>query len=78
MAWEFLKPILTETALRSIQANPYPLLILLLVIIGLSLQGVLCWYIHFQTEKAYPRKKDAKKSGGLLSKIPIVGSMMRR
>ncbi|KAF3047747.1 hypothetical protein E8E12_011594 [Didymella heteroderae] len=37
MAFEFLAPILTPTALRSVQADARPLLTLLLVIIGLSL-----------------------------------------
>lgn len=67
MAFEWLAPILTPAALRSVQADPYPLLILLLVIIGITLECVLCWYIHFVTEKAYPKKKDAtKKKGGFL------------
>jgi hypothetical protein len=75
MAFEWLAPILTPTALRSVQADPYPLLILLLVIIGLTLQGVLCWYIHFVTEKAYPRKK-AEKKGNFITRLPIIGPFL--
>lgn len=65
MAWEFLSPILTPAALRSVQADARPLLTLLLVIIGLALLVGLAFYISFVTGKAYPKKKDAKK-GGLL------------
>ncbi|KAH7378833.1 hypothetical protein BKA66DRAFT_513231 [Pyrenochaeta sp. MPI-SDFR-AT-0127] len=47
MAFEWLAPILTPTALRSVQADGRPVITLFLVIFGLSLFGVLCWYIHF-------------------------------
>lgn len=65
MAWEFLAPILTPTALRSVQADARPLLTLLLVIIGLSLFVSVCFYISFVTGKAYPKKKTEKKGGFL-------------
>lgn len=66
MAFEFLAPILTPTALRSVQANARPLLTLLLVIIGLSSFVAVCFYISFVTGKAYPKKKVEKKKGGFL------------
>lgn len=65
MAWEFLAPILTPTALRSVQADARPLLTLLLVIIGLSMFVGVCFYISFVTGKAYPKKKTEKKGGFL-------------
>lgn len=63
MAWEFLAPILTPAALRSVQADARPLLTLLLAIIGLSLLVGICFYISFVTGKAYPKKKVEKKGG---------------
>jgi hypothetical protein len=67
MAFEWLAPILTPTALRSVQADGRPVITLFLVIFGLSLFGLLCWYIHFETSKAYPKKVDpnAKKPTGI-------------
>ncbi|KAF2827647.1 NAD(P)-binding protein [Ophiobolus disseminans] len=64
MAFEWLAPILTPTALRSVQADGRPVITLFLVIFGLSLFGLVCWYIHFETSKAYPKKVDpnAKKA----------------
>jgi hypothetical protein len=68
MAFEWLAPILTPTALRSVQADGRPVITLFLVLFGLSIFGVLIWYIHFETSKAYPKKVDAnkKKAAGLL------------
>jgi len=75
----FLKPILTPTALKVVQSQPVLFTTLILVLVALSLMGVLIWYTHFQTSKAYPNvtwfgkkkvakgKKDAKgenKKGG--------------
>jgi hypothetical protein len=64
MAFGWLAPILTPTALRSVQADGRPVITLFLVIFTLSLLGLLCWYIHFETSKAYPKKVDpnAKKT----------------
>jgi hypothetical protein len=67
MAFEWLAPILTPTALRSVQADPHPVITLFIVIFGLSIFGALIWYIDFETSKAYPKKVDPKKKkGGLL------------
>jgi hypothetical protein len=67
MAFEWLAPILTPTALRSVQADGRPVITLFLVIFGLLLFGALIWYIDFETSKAYPKKVDpkAKKATGL-------------
>ena len=66
MAFEWLEPILTPAALRSVKADGRPVIALFLVIFGLSIFGVLIWYIHFVTSKMYPVKKDTKaKKGGL-------------
>lgn len=59
MAFEWLAPILTQDALRSVEADGRPVITLFLVIFGLSLMGLFCWYIHFETSKAYPKKVDA-------------------
>lgn len=68
MAFEWLAPILTPTALRSVQADGRPVITLFLVIFGLILFSVVIWYVHFETSKAYPKKVDpnAKKPTGLL------------
>jgi hypothetical protein len=60
MAFDWLAPILTPAALRSVQADGRPVIALFLVIFGLSVFGVLIWYIHFVTSKMYPKKKDPK------------------
>ncbi|EAT80674.1 hypothetical protein SNOG_12262 [Parastagonospora nodorum SN15] len=46
MAFEWLAPILTPTALRSVQADARPVITLFLVIFGLSIFGVLIWSIR--------------------------------
>ncbi|KAF1839697.1 hypothetical protein BDW02DRAFT_486214 [Decorospora gaudefroyi] len=70
MAFEWLAPILTPAALRSVQADGRPVIALFLVIFGLSMFGVLIWYIHFVTAKMYPKKKDPNaKKGKLLGFI---------
>ncbi|KAH8724616.1 hypothetical protein GQ44DRAFT_617847 [Phaeosphaeriaceae sp. PMI808] len=72
MAFEWLAPILTPTALRSVQADGRPVITLFLVIFGLILFGVLCWYINFETGKAYPKKPNpnAKKATGIKRFLP--------
>ncbi|PVI03698.1 hypothetical protein DM02DRAFT_493930, partial [Periconia macrospinosa] len=49
-ALEFLAPITTPAALRSVQADPSPLITTILVLIGLSLEGGLIAWIHFATK----------------------------
>ncbi|KAF2682365.1 hypothetical protein K458DRAFT_419763 [Lentithecium fluviatile CBS 122367] len=72
MAFEWLAPILTPEALRSVQADPSPLVTTLLVIIGLTLEGLLIWYISFATRPPVDKTKPkpAKKKGllGFMSK----------
>jgi len=72
MGFDFLAPILTPAALRSVQADGRPVITLFLVIFGLSLMGALVWYISFETSKAYPKKVDpnAKKAAGLRRFLP--------
>lgn len=70
MAFEWLAPILTPTALRSVQADGRPVIVLFLVLFSLIGFGVLIWYVHFITEKEYPKKKDPNaKKGKLLGFI---------
>ncbi|KAL5116837.1 hypothetical protein ACEQ8H_005318 [Pleosporales sp. CAS-2024a] len=68
MAFEWLAPILTPAALRSVQADGQPVITLFLVLPGLSILGAVIWYIDFETSKAYPKKMDPnkKKAGGFL------------
>ncbi|KAH7394016.1 hypothetical protein DE146DRAFT_679299 [Phaeosphaeria sp. MPI-PUGE-AT-0046c] len=77
MAFEWLAPILTPTALRSVQADGRPVITLFLVLFSLSVFGALIWYIHFETSKAYPKKVDpkAKKTGLLASTTKIMASL---
>jgi hypothetical protein len=68
--FDWLAPILTPTALRSVQADSGPVITLFLVIFSLIVFGVLIWYIDFETGKAYPKKKDPNaKKGKLLGFI---------
>lgn len=66
MALEFLKPITTPDALRSVQADASPLITTLLVLLGIGLEVGLCVWIHLAT-----RKPDAKKEKkpGMLAKF---------
>ncbi|KAJ4296197.1 hypothetical protein N0V90_006241 [Kalmusia sp. IMI 367209] len=59
MALEFLAPITTPEALRSVQADSRPLITTILVIIALALEITLCWYIAFATRD--PTKKREPK-----------------
>lgn len=74
MTFEFLAPILTPTALATVQRDPTLLGILLAVLNGLILTVGLAWYIHYRTEKDngtwkgfsipfIPKKKAAKGAG---------------
>jgi hypothetical protein len=70
MSFSWLAPILTPAALRSVEADGRPVITLFLVIFGLSVLGVVIWYCHFVTSKAYPKKKDANaKKGKILGFI---------
>ncbi|KAL1621673.1 hypothetical protein SLS56_009071 [Neofusicoccum ribis] len=75
MAFEFLAPILTPTALATVQRDPTLLGILLAVINGLLLVTGLAVLIHYRTEKNngtwkgwgipfLPKKKAPAKKGG--------------
>lgn len=66
MAVEFLRPILTPAAFATVSAAPEILVTFLLVQLGLAILGGLAWYIHYVTEKAYPRKKEERKGGGMI------------
>ena len=65
MALEFLAPITTPAALRSVQADPSPLITTILVLIGLGLEGGLIAWIHIAT-KDPTKKPEPKKKGGFL------------
>jgi len=67
---DFLGALLTPTALIACNADPTILLSLLGVLLGLIGMSILCWYIAFVTNKAYPKKKPAAnaKKGGMAKK----------
>ncbi|KAF2454505.1 hypothetical protein BDY21DRAFT_262252, partial [Lineolata rhizophorae] len=51
----FLAPLLTDTALQSVRADPSPVITLLLVIIGIAVEITLAWFIHFKTRIPVPK-----------------------
>jgi hypothetical protein len=57
----------TPKATAVLQADPFLLIILILVLVSCIGLGLLAWYIHFVTSKVYKKpkpvknKKDAKK-----------------
>ena len=53
----------TPKATAVLQADPFLLVILLLVLSGLSGLGVLSWYIHWVTNKPYKKPKVEAKPG---------------
>ncbi|KAG9380551.1 FabG Dehydrogenase [Pyrenophora tritici-repentis] len=68
-SFDFLAPILTPAALRSVQADGRPVITLFLVIFGLSIFGTVIWYVHFVTSKMYPKKKDPNAKPKILGFI---------
>lgn len=66
MAFEWLAPILTPEALRSVQADPSPLVTTLLVLLGITAESVLIWYISFATRPPVDKSKPKPKGKGLL------------
>ncbi|EOA89866.1 uncharacterized protein SETTUDRAFT_167597 [Exserohilum turcica Et28A] len=71
MGFEWLAPILTPEALRSVEADGRPVITLFGVIAGLIALSVLIWYTHFVTSKMYPKKVDPNaKKGKMLGFIP--------
>ncbi len=60
-AVDFLSGILTPQAFAVVSASPQLLITLILVLISMGALCVLVWYIHFMTEKAYPKPKDKKE-----------------
>ncbi len=57
---DFLSGILTPQAFAVVSASPELLITLILVLISMSALCLLVWYVHFVTEKAYPKPKDKK------------------
>ena len=53
----------TPKATAILQADPFLLVILLLVLVGLIGLGLLAWYIHFVTNKVYRKPKEVKGGG---------------
>jgi hypothetical protein len=57
---DFLSGILTPQAFAVVSASPELLITLILVLISMAVLCLLVWYVHFVTEKAYPKPKDKK------------------
>jgi hypothetical protein len=57
---DFLRGILTPQAFAVVSASPELLITFVLVLISMTALCLLAWLIHFRTEKAYPKPKDAK------------------
>ena len=55
----------TPKATAVLQADPFLLIILVLVLISLIGLGLLAWYIHFVTNKVYQKPKAVNEKGGL-------------
>jgi hypothetical protein len=70
---DFLSGILTPQAFAIVSASPELLITLILVWISISVLCMLVWYVHFVTEKAYPKPKD-KKAKSLWAKL---GSILK-
>ena len=61
----------TKEAVAVLNDQPFLFTILLLVLVGIILQCVLIWYIHFATRKPEQmKKKDDKKGGAKGGKPP--------
>ena len=58
---DFLSGILTPKAFAVVSASPELLITLVLVWVSMSALCLLVWYVHFVTNKAYPKPKDDKK-----------------
>ncbi|EON99333.1 hypothetical protein UCRPA7_5113 [Phaeoacremonium minimum UCRPA7] len=68
----FLKIGATKEAVAVLNDQPFLFTILLLVLVGIILQCVLIWYIHFATLKPEQKKKkkDDKKAPAKGGKPP--------
>lgn len=63
--FDWLKKIgATDAAVAAVNSQPSLLINVLVVLIGLGLECLLVWYIHFATLKPEQRKKKAKKPAG--------------
>lgn len=63
--FDWLKKIgATDAAVAAVNDQPSLLINVLVVLIGLGLECLLVWYIHFATLKPEQRKKKVKKPAG--------------
>ncbi|KFA61125.1 hypothetical protein S40285_02196 [Stachybotrys chlorohalonatus IBT 40285] len=53
----------TDEAVAVLNDQPQLFTILILVLVGLSLQGLLLWFIHYATLKPEQKKKKKDKGG---------------
>jgi hypothetical protein len=54
----------TPEATAVLQADPFLLVTLVLVIVGMIMLAVIAWLIHWQTNKVYAKPKEKKAKGG--------------
>jgi hypothetical protein len=53
----------TPEATAVLQATPFLLVTLVLVLLGLISLGLIAWYIHYETNKVYAKPKPVKGAG---------------
>ncbi|KAF2120373.1 hypothetical protein BDV96DRAFT_642200 [Lophiotrema nucula] len=73
MAWEWLD--LTPEALRSLNADPTPLLTALLCLITLVFLSALVWYIHYVTDKDQIKPPNQKKKPNFIVGMRFRGEL---
>jgi hypothetical protein len=61
MAYDFILPILTPATQSVVKTQPEIVTALLVVIAGVLLFSILCWYISFATRK--PHEKMLQQQG---------------
>ncbi|KAK2071826.1 hypothetical protein P8C59_006219 [Phyllachora maydis] len=66
----FLSIGATPQAVAVLNDQPFLFTVLLIVLIGIFLQGLLLWYIHFATMKPEQKKKKEKKGGDSKARAP--------
>lgn len=76
--FDFLKSVgATEEAVAVLNDQPNLFTNLILVLIGLSLQAGLLWYIHYATlkpsQKKKPDTKSSSRAGGMLGGLGGLG-----
>lgn len=59
MAYEFLLPALTPSAQKVVRTQPEVVTTLIVVLVGLIMLSLGCWYISFAVRKPVPKRPAA-------------------